>query len=238
MDFLNTGKGLYIEGPDFGYDNSSTELYKKFGCVWLGDGEASGNVQTITGQSGTIVEGLSFNYLYAQGPDYYVDYIGEDGGTLIFRCQSGNGRVITYDGPSDEYRAIHSTVIFGALRNGTHSKNGLMDTYMEYLLSGPVGVEEHDVSKTVDKISIFPNPAFKTVNLRFVLSQPGRVKIRVYNTAGQLVRHLVDRVFTVSDYQLIWDGADDSGKRLSSGCYVVRIETDREATSEMITFVK
>ncbi len=238
IDYLYTGKGLYIEGPDFGYNNSSTQLYQKFGCTYAGDGNASGNVQTVTGQTGTMTDGFSYDYLYGQGPDSYVDVIGENGGTLFFQDQNTRGRAIMYDGPSGEYRAIHSTFIFGALRNGTNTKNELMDAYIGYLFSGPVGVEEYEASRVVGNLSIFPNPAFERVKLTFSLSHPRQVCIKVYNSAGQLVRQLMDRNLTAGAHQLFWDGTDDSDRTLSSGCYVVRIDADGEVLSKMITLVK
>ncbi len=182
--------------------------------------------------------GLTYDYLYQSGPDTYVDLINENGGTILFRDQGGLGRAIVYDGPNDEYRAIHSTFIFGALRDDTYNKNGLMNTYLTYLFSGPVGVEEYEFSNVVGNLSIFPNPAFERVNLSFALSHPHRVSIKVYNSAGQLVRQLMDRDLPTGSHQLFWDGADDSGRRLSSGCYVVRIDADGEVTSKTATLVK
>jgi len=235
---LNTGKGLYIEGADFGYNNNSTQLYQKFGCTYAGDGNASGNIQTVTGQIGTIADGLSYDYLYGQGPDSYVDYITENGGTLFFEDHTTRGRAIVYDGPSEEYRAIHSTFIFGALRDGTNHKNELMNVYAEYLSSGPVGIEEYEANDEVDNLSLYPNPARQTVNLRFSLPHPRRVTIKVYNSAGQLVRQLMDKRLTTGQHQLVWDGTDKSGRRLSSGCYVVRINADEKVLSRVITLVK
>jgi hypothetical protein len=185
-----------------------------------------------------MTDGFSYDYLYGQGPDSYVDIINENGGALFFEDQNTRGRAIVYDGPSGEYRAIHSTFIFGALRNGTNNKNDLMDTYVEYLFSGPVGVEEFEVSKVVGNLSIFPNPAFGQVKLTFSLSHPRQVCIKVYNSAGQVVKQLMDRSLTTGAHQLFWDGTDDSERRLSSGCYVVRIDADGEVLSKMITLVK
>lgn len=192
----------------------------------------------MSGQIGTIAEGLSYDYLYGQGPDSYVDLITANGGTLCFEDQSTRGRAIVYDGPSEEYRAIHSTFIFGALRNGTNDKTELMNTYIQYLSSGPVGIEEYETSSMIANLSLFPNPALQTVNLRFSLPHPHRVTIRVYNSVGQLVRQLMDKRLTTGQYQLVWDGTDDSDRRLSSGCYVVRINADGEVASRMITLVK
>lgn len=85
----------------------------------------------------TFAQGINLNYLYQQGPDNYVDEIGENGGRIYFRDQLGIGRVIFYN--SGKYRTILSTVIFGALQ-GVQKEN-LMRSYIRYLLSG-IRVEE------------------------------------------------------------------------------------------------
>ena len=64
------------------------------GCSYDGDGESSGNVEYITGLSGTIVDGLSLDYIYDTGPDSFVDIISADGGVLLFESQDSNGRVV------------------------------------------------------------------------------------------------------------------------------------------------
>lgn len=234
INFLNAGKGLYIEGCDFGFDNYTTQLYQKFGCTYLGDGNSSGNVSSVTGQSSTIVEGKSYDYLYGQGPDFYVDYIGANGGTIFFTSQDNRGRAVNYDG-GGTYRSIHSTSIFGALRNGTYDKDELMGIYMDYLC--PTGVEEL-ADTYVRNLSIFPNPASQNVNLNFTLPYAGKVKIKVYNIAGQMVRQIIDGALTKGSHKLTWNGNDDSGKSLNSGKYILRIEINKEVINKVVVLVK
>lgn len=133
---MDSGKGLYIEGCDFGAYNSSSDLYQRFGCAYLNDGWPStiGNVSSLTGQSGTFVQGYNYDYLFQQDPDNFVDEITANGGTIIYASQDAVGRAIMYDGPGNNYRALHSTFIFGALQSGTNTKEELMQVYMNYLL--------------------------------------------------------------------------------------------------------
>jgi len=138
-NFLESGKGLYIEGCDFGLYNDTTELYQKFGCKFISDGNYStiGNVNNVTGTTGSITSGSNFTYLYQQEPDNYVDVIDADSGTIIFRSQDSYGRAISYGGSTNSYRAIHSSFIFGALRDGANTKEELMAIYLNYLHAIP-----------------------------------------------------------------------------------------------------
>ena len=60
--------------------------------------------------------------------------------------------------------------------------------------------------------------------IHFGLANSDRVRIRVYDVTGRLVRTLADRSFNAGEYDLAWDGADDSGSQVARGVYFARIE--------------
>ncbi|MEJ2720063.1 MAG: FlgD immunoglobulin-like domain containing protein [bacterium] len=49
--------------------------------------------------------------------------------------------------------------------------------------------------------------------------------LRIYDTAGHLVRTLVDETQTprAGGFELSWDGKDDAGREVSSGVYFCRL---------------
>lgn len=207
-----------------------------FGCSYLGDGSASNNVQSATGQTGTFVQEMLYAYMYGQGPDSYVDIIGANGGTILFRSQENNGRAISYNGAGNNYRAIHSAFIFGALRDGTQSKTELMSNYMEYLTE-LIGVEEL-VDVSVRNLSLSPNPTTGRSAVSFGLAEPGELSVKIYNTAGQLIRDLLHTELAQGNHTVIWDGRDNNGRRLSSGTYMLRIQLDGQVTQKAIVLVR
>jgi hypothetical protein len=207
-----------------------------FGCSYLGDGSASNNVQSVTGQTGTFVQEMVYAYAYGQGPDSYVDIIGANGGTMLFRSQDNNGRTISYNGAGGSYRAIHSAFIFGGLRDGALSKTALMASYMEYLTE-LIGVEEL-VDVSVHNLSLSPNPTTGRSTVSFGLSEPGELSVNIYNTAGQLVRDLLHTELAQGNHTVIWDGRDNNGRRLSSGTYMLRIQLDGQVTQKAIVLVR
>ncbi|HIE06339.1 MAG TPA: T9SS type A sorting domain-containing protein [bacterium (Candidatus Stahlbacteria)] len=209
-----------------------------FGCTYLGDGNpaSSGNVQSVTGQTGSITEGKSYSYLYKQGPDNYVDYIGPNGGTIFFKSQDNRGRAVNYNGQSNNYRSIHSAFIFGALRNGSNTKNELMGIYMNYLLGGPEVTEQLADVKGLNLIA-YPNPFSKRVTLNLSLRKDSYVRIQIYNTAGQVIRDLLNQNLTEGSHHLHWNGSDDSGKRLANGMYLLRVETPMEVINRVVILI-
>lgn len=188
----------------------------------------------VTGQTGTITQGKSFDHLYQQGPDNYVDYIGPNGGTIIFRSQDNNGRTVNYNGAAGNYRSIHSAFVFGALRNGTYAKQELMQNYMTYLLSY-LGSEEN-TNKALTNIAVYPNPS-RIVNISFSLSQPVHARINIYNVAGQKVRNLIDNQMAPGSHNIVFNGLDDDGNSLSSGTYLLRIEHGENQIGKLIVLI-
>ncbi|MEO0128473.1 MAG: FlgD immunoglobulin-like domain containing protein [candidate division WOR-3 bacterium] len=237
INVMNAGKGLYIENPDLGYAHSGTQLYQMLGATYLGDGNSYtvGNVQSVTGQPGTFVAGMTYNYMYQQIPDNYVDYIGSNGGTILFRSQENYGRVICYSGTGNTYRSIYSTFNLGALRNGAFTKLQLVQKYMEYLL--PIGITESS-EKALSNLTLTPNPTSRDVHCNFALTNSQHIKINIYEPTGRLIKTIVDKKLDSGNYNFVWDGKDNSGKRVSSGSYFFVIETEKDAIAKTVIITR
>ena len=60
--------------------------------------------------------------------------------------------------------------------------------------------------------------------------------MKVYNLRGELVRTLHSGEFQVQDFR--WDGADERGKGVASGVYVVKAETGSNQLTKKIALVR
>lgn len=200
------------------------------GSSYDGDGASSGNVQHISGLSGTIVDVLSLDYLYNAGPDYYVDIISANGGTLLFESQDSKGRVVSYSGPSNNYRTINSAVVFGALRDGTSSKNELMGIYMDYLTGTITGIEGDDPERRT--LLSFQNPCYGSININLSLPSSGNVSITIYDTAGHLVAEISEGCLTEGEHNIVWNGSD--GRQMETGTYLLLIQTEEYEISRKL----
>ena len=69
-----------------------------------------------------------------------------------------------------------------------------------------------------------PNPFGHSMVIGYELPNQGRVALRIYNCAGQLVRTLVDRNQFAGAHSAVWDGSTDHGNRASAGGYIYRLE--------------
>jgi hypothetical protein len=58
----------------------------------------------------------------------------------------------------------------------------------------------------------------------FGVESAQRVRVRLYDVGGRLVRTLADRAFAAGEQSVVWDGADDGGRQAARGVYFARIE--------------
>ncbi len=71
----------------------------------------------------------------------------------------------------------------------------------------------------------FPNPFNPETTIRFALPQSSKVTLTIFNSRGQQVRRLTDRVYPAGTYEITWDGRDQANNRVSSGIYFYRLQT-------------
>ncbi len=77
---------------------------------------------------------------------------------------------------------------------------------------------------------IFPNLQ-PLLNNFFFSSVRRRCDLAVYDITGRRVRTLVSGRITTGSHYAVWDGRDDSGRSVSSGVYIARLESGRSAQS-------
>ncbi|NOQ21902.1 MAG: T9SS type A sorting domain-containing protein [Candidatus Aegiribacteria sp.] len=109
----------------------------------------------------------------------------------------------------------------------------LLQLLEEHIQTGISGSSDN----LIHSISLSPNPAAEYLNLNYSLQNTSEVKIEVYNIAGQLVRQLVDEDMPQGSHDFIWQGTDDSDRRLPSGIYIFRIETEEMVVNRVVTLV-
>jgi hypothetical protein len=100
------------------------------------------------------------------------------------------------------------------------------------------GDNSPDVPHTYALYPNSPNPFNPTTTIRFDLPRAGRVKVRIHDVAGRLVRTLVDEMLPASSHVRQWDGRDDRGHMVGSGTYLLRLETDACVRIQKMLMVK
>lgn len=71
-----------------------------------------------------------------------------------------------------------------------------------------------------------PNPFNPRTTIKYDLPEAGAVHLAVFDLAGRLVCTLVDENKAQGSFEAVWDGRDTSGREVSSGTYLARLEFD------------
>ncbi|MEJ2721810.1 MAG: FlgD immunoglobulin-like domain containing protein [bacterium] len=84
-----------------------------------------------------------------------------------------------------------------------------------------------DPSPRVDPpaLSIAPNPFSRTADIVFELRSAERAELVVYDVCGRLVRILAATGMPAGEHHISWDGMTESGTRVPSGVYFIRLKT-------------
>ena len=92
----------------------------------------------------------------------------------------------------------------------------------------------------------YPNPfrngaalrEISTTTIRYQLPQTTQVVLKIYNIFGQEVRTLINARQPAGANAVVWDGRDESGKEVSSGIYIYRLQTGESIQSRKLSFVR
>lgn len=100
-----------------------------------------------------------------------------------------------------------------------------------------VVAERHDDTRPAEFAlsQNYPNPFNSSTKIRYALSDPSAVDLRVYNTAGQSVATLVAGPRPSGRYTVVWDGRADYGQQLASGVYFVHLSAETWLGTQMQT---
>jgi hypothetical protein len=84
----------------------------------------------------------------------------------------------------------------------------------------------------------WPNPANGSTRIGFVLTQDSRVRLRLFDAAGRLVRTIQDGPMPAGAHQRMWDGKDDQRASVASGIYFYELDVDGQRQTRKIVQVR
>jgi hypothetical protein len=114
-------------------------------------------------------------------------------------------------------------------------------TDFTFVPEGAVGVaDEHDLAAAPAGrlLAPAPNPFNPRTTLRYALARDGDVALTIHDATGRRVRSLVDGRRPAGEHRAVWRGLDDTGRRLASGVYLVRLRGEGFVESRRVTLLK
>ena len=139
------------------------------------------------------------------------------------------------------------TALYLAQRTSIVSNPQYANQFRSYMLLGdPViggynvtAVNESPGTPQIILGSAAPNPFNPSTKFSVSLSRPAKVYLRVFDMSGRLVRALANgKVFAEGKHEIRWDGASETGTRLGSGVYFVRMEVEGQRRNQKVVLMR
>lgn len=88
-------------------------------------------------------------------------------------------------------------------------------------------------------VTAAPNPFVGSTRIVCFAPRDGEISsVRIYDTAGRLVRTLLDTPVYAGRHELVWDGTDSGGRRVATGMYLVRLRNGTQEHARKVMFVR
>ncbi|MCF7920977.1 MAG: T9SS type A sorting domain-containing protein [Candidatus Cloacimonetes bacterium] len=97
---------------------------------------------------------------------------------------------------------------------------------------------EEDIESVPYELCCYPNPFNPELTVAFSLDKEAEIELTIYNVKGQLIRTLVNETFRPQDYNIIWNGDNNNGNKVSSGVYFVRLQVDNDIQTNKVILMK
>ncbi len=193
-----------------------------------------------------------------------TDASGIDSAYLYYRINSGAWQrlVMTHQG-SNVYQAtipaqsLNTTVHYYlwardkwvAPNSGCDPVGAPQDGYYAFYIR-PVGMIEQKPETKVITFSVLPNPFKKNLIIRYTIQDAGctmqdagymipDINLKIYDVSGRIVKSFnLESCIMNHESTILWFGEDDSGRRLSSGVYFVRLEDGDFKKTEKVVLLK
>lgn len=214
----------YIGAPDphvFTVDYAATTLVKADSLIYVAvdqllDGQVF-NIYNYTG--GDVIindieqEGLNTFHWYIEDFNMTFPYIMEMPESLSFN--------VKIDIPIDQPQDYLLTDTIDILAEDGHYK--VVIRVDSDLISGLTDYQQN--SSLITAVS--PNPFNNQTSISFNIKEEMNVIVVVYTIQGQAINVLSNEIFSNGKHELVWDGTDESGNKVPSGVYLLKLETER-----------
>jgi photosystem II stability/assembly factor-like uncharacterized protein len=217
------GNTAYVTFSGLRWDENAGYVYytTNLGAAWT---DMTGDLPPAPVNAVVVDPGLTTRVVV--GTDvgcFYCD--GRDGAWLL--TGTGLPPVPVYD--------LKTHAPTRTLVAGTHGRS--MYSLDLSTLPAVASVEDREPGRAL-RLGNQPNPFRANTAVTFALPRAAQVELEVYDLAGRRVRSLASGRMGAGDHQVVWDGSNDAGRRVASGIYFLRLETDTGTATSHVSLVR
>jgi len=161
------------------------------------------------------------------------------GDIISYAFSDGNGSYMLNGLDQGAYQVHASKVRYGSVTREIDfdveaAGSAILDFTLNATTTGlPDETDTRGIPTTTQLYGNFPNPFNPQTTIRFGLPQSGRVKIEIYNLAGQKVRTLLDAETPAGNHSVTFEAGN-----LASGVYLYRLETEQFSSVKKMVLLK
>ena len=225
---LRAGRLCHTAGhPSKWFDGDSATAYEQINRIFL---QAERNYPNL-------------GYMFPDEVGYFADEtydihsieteIARDGFTVSFVGSAASGQTLMLEWPGDIPLPVAATVD-GMDVPRVEARGQRLVLRLPALATGrhvirlPASLDDlFNVSALPSSFALrqnYPNPFNGGTAIRYELARDARVKLAIYDVAGENIAVLVDREQPAGNYTAAWNGLNRSGRRAASGVYLYRLE--------------
>jgi hypothetical protein len=124
----------------------------------------------------------------------------------------------------DINRSGSPSLIIGVKSSGEREPSHFSKVYHNNLISHIEPEMPIFIPSKIHLYQNYPNPFNNTTRIRFEISNPQRVSLKIFDMTGKEVRHILNgHNLNPGDHEYIWDGRNSIGEEVSSGIYILNL---------------
>jgi hypothetical protein len=89
------------------------------------------------------------------------------------------------------------------------------------------------ISKTLEQLSLYPNPFSQSTSIYFSLPRSQKVSLKIFDLNGRLTSTLADKTFEAGENKIAWNGDD-----VKAGIYFLQFQTNETIQTEKLIITK
>ncbi len=239
--YLENGGKLFVSGSEIGWDldykgsASDKEFYHNYlKASYVADDAGSNSVKginggTFNGSDFYIAQTYEVNY-----PDVIDAY---DGSTLCMDYANGKGAGIEYTGLFGNSLVNGKLINLGFPLESTANDSAfgyVLSNSLSYFFPGITSIKDQTV--TVDQFGLsqnYPNPFNPITVIEFYLPEGSHVSLKIYNSLGEEVSTLIDKMENSGKHNIRFNG-----NNLSSGIYFYRLTAGKYNSIKKMILLK
>jgi len=200
--------------------------------VWDGDSNGSAIIDNGPYEYGAPQFGKITGYITETSSGEFVDYvlirIDNEPGNFTFADSAGYFEIQLPEGTYDLYaeRVFYEDNIIYSVTVEDEQATEIAFNMTSTLPQ--VGIIEDDfiINNSELIISNYPNPFNPETTIKFSIPEKSKIELTIYNIKGQKIKTLIHNEFAKGSHSIVWNGDDESGKPVSSGVYLYKLNVN------------